>query len=172
MPQEEILDLVNDNDEVIGAMERNEVYAKDLHNFRVVNAFVINEEGKLWIPRRGMHKRIAPGALDMSMGGHVESGETYDQSAAREIQEELNINIAHVPFECVAKLTPHEHGVNAFQQIYLIHSNETPHYNPDDFTESFWLTPTELLAWIEKGEPCKSDLPMIVRHLLAQGILK
>ena len=167
MPQEEILDLVNENDEAIGTMERNEVYAKNLHNFRVVNAFIINDEGKLWIPRRGPHKRIAPNALDMSMGGHVESGETYDQSAARETEEELNIDVQKNPLEFVAKLTPHEHGVNAFQQVYLIHSNETPKYNPDDFTESFWLTPQELLTWTDKGEPCKSDLPMLARYLMA-----
>ncbi len=37
--QEEMLDLVNEQDEVIGSMERNEVYAKGLTNFRVITYF-------------------------------------------------------------------------------------------------------------------------------------
>ena len=47
---EEILDLVNENDEIIGNMPRSEVYAKNLNNFRVINCFIKNKEGKLWIP--------------------------------------------------------------------------------------------------------------------------
>ena len=66
---DEYLDLVNEKDEVIGKKLRSEVYAEGLSNFRVVNAFLVNSEGKLWLPRRGAHKRIFPLCLDMSMGG-------------------------------------------------------------------------------------------------------
>lgn len=55
---EEILDLVNENDEVIGSKSRSDIYAEGLKNFRVVNAFVINSKGKLWIPRRAANKRL------------------------------------------------------------------------------------------------------------------
>ena len=36
---EEILDLVNEHDEVIGQLSRAEVYRRRLANFRVVNTF-------------------------------------------------------------------------------------------------------------------------------------
>lgn len=65
--------------------------AKGLSNFRVVNAFLVNPEGKLWIPKRTSDKRIFPDCLDVSMGGHVESGESYEQALERELAEELNI---------------------------------------------------------------------------------
>lgn len=50
----------------------------NLSNYRVVNVFVINSSGKIWIPRRHSNKAHFPLAFDMSIGGHVESGETYE----------------------------------------------------------------------------------------------
>jgi isopentenyldiphosphate isomerase len=155
---DEYLDLVDENDVVIGRKLRSEVYAEGLSNFRVINAFVKNSEGKLWIPLRGPNKRIYPNALDMSVGGHVESGEDYDFSFARETSEELNIDTTKTPWRLLGKLTPHEHGVSAFMQVYEISADAVPHFNPNDFTEAFWLTPKELRARLNAGGSAKSDL--------------
>jgi isopentenyl-diphosphate delta-isomerase len=84
MQTDEILDLVDENDIVVASRPRSEIYAENLHNFRVINAFLVNGNGEIWTPRRTAHKRIFPLALDMSVGGHVESGETYDEAFARE----------------------------------------------------------------------------------------
>lgn len=162
--QDEILDLVNDNDEVIGQMPRSEVHAKKLHNFRVINAFVMNDEGKIFIPRRTAHKRLFPNALDMSVGGHVETGEDYLAAFRRETMEELAIDIDQVPWRDLGALNYREHGVNAFMHVYEIRINDTPHYNPDDFSEHFWLSPQELLARLAAGDQSKGDLPILVRY--------
>jgi isopentenyl-diphosphate delta-isomerase len=161
---DEYLDLVNEGDEVIGRMLRSEVYARGLSNFRVVNAFVLNDAGELWIPRRGPTKRIFPLALDMSMGGHVSSGETYDEAFARETAEELNIDTTVHPWSFLGKLTPHEHGVSAYMQVYAIKTADAPQYNPDDFVEAGWHVPAALLEKIAAGEKAKDDLSRLVRH--------
>ena len=160
---DEYLDLVNKQDEVIGKKLRSEVYAEGLSNFRVVNAFIVNSEGKLWLPRRGAHKRIFPLCLDMSMGGHVESGETYDRSFMRETSEELNIDTNTTPWKILGHLTPHNDNVAAFMNVYEIQSNKAPNYNPNDYIEFSWLTPQELFKKIEEGEKVKSDLPKLVK---------
>lgn len=67
-PIDEYLNLVDENDNVIGKKKRSEVYAEHLSNFRVVNVFVVNLKGEIWIPRRGPNKRIFPLCLDMNMG--------------------------------------------------------------------------------------------------------
>ncbi len=163
---DEYLDLVNSHDEVIGKKWRSLVYTEGLSNFRVVNAFLVNRQGQLWIPRRSLNKRLFPGGLDMSMGGHVESGETYEQAFQRELMEELNIKADESFWKLLGHLTPQD-GVSAFMKVYEIPANVTPQYNRNDFSESFWLSPAELIKRIEAGESSKSDLPILIRKFYA-----
>ena len=162
---EEILDLVNEKDEVIGQMKRSQVYDERLHNFRVVNAFIKNDRGQLWIPRRSKNKRSAPLCLDMSVGGHVTTGETYNTSFIREAQEEVRIDLTVIPFKFLGKFTPDKDGMYAFQQVYEISSNDEPDYNTDDFVEAFWMTPEEIMERLAQGDKAKSDLPKLVQKI-------
>lgn len=161
--QDEYLDLVDENDMVIGSKKRSEVYAENLSNFRVVNAFVVNSNGEIWIPRRTATKRIFPLCLDMSMGGHVDSGETYEQALKREIQEELSVEIDAVPHRLLGHLTPRKDGVSAFMNVYEVQLAHSPDFNKDDFSEYFWLTPNEILKRVASGEKAKSDLLKLVK---------
>lgn len=164
---DEILDIVDRSDSVIGQKRRSEVYAAGMANFRVVNAFLINSNGQLWLPRRSAQKRIFPLGLDMSMGGHVESGESYEAAFRRELNEELNLDLDRLCWRQLGKLTPHEDHVSAFMTVYEISSDSTPQFNRDDFIEAFWLMPEEALTRIEQGEFAKDDLPILIRQFYA-----
>jgi isopentenyldiphosphate isomerase len=159
---DEYLDLVDEDDRVIGKKLRSEVQAEGLSNFRVVNAFLINSKGELWIPRRTASKRIFPSCLDMSVGGHVSSGETYEQSFGREAAEELNIDTTKADVRFLGHVTPRD-GFSANENVYEIRQDETPAYNPEDFTEYFWLTPTALLQRLTDGDTAKGDLAKLVQ---------
>ena len=160
---DEYLDLVDENDKIIDKKKRSEVYAGNLSNFRVVNAFVINSKGEIWIPRRAANKRIFPLCLDMSMGGHVESGESYEDTLKRETEEELNIDTDKIPVRFLGQLTPQKDGVSAYMKVYEIKMDEPPDYNKNDFVEYFWLTPKALFERIIQGDKTKSDLPKLVK---------
>ncbi|HEY5220929.1 MAG TPA: NUDIX hydrolase [Candidatus Paceibacterota bacterium] len=160
---EEILDLVDENDQVVGSKPRSEVYAEGLSNFRVVNAFIVNSEGKIWIPRRAANKRLFPLGLDMSMGGHVSSGESYEEAFGRELEEELGLNAEATPHPLLGHLSPNKDGVSAFMNVYEIKSDSIPNFNKSDFIEYYWLTPEELLKKLATGDKSKSDLPKLVK---------
>ncbi|MDP3699055.1 MAG: NUDIX domain-containing protein [Nanoarchaeota archaeon] len=160
---DETLDLVDENDQVIGKEKRSVVYAQGSSNFRVINAFIKNSKGELWIPRRTAHKKIFPLCLDVSVGGHVESGETYEKSFKRETKEETNLDLGVIPYRKLGHLTPHKDKVSAFMEVYEIKSDAVPNYNKDDFVESFWIRPKTLLKRILQGEKAKSDLPKLVK---------
>lgn len=161
-PEEEWLDLVDENDQVVGKKRRSEIYAEGLRNYRVVNGFLRNSEWKLLVLRRSPNKKMFPSALDMSMGGHVESGESYEAAFARELREELGIDAAKSTVKQLGKVTPKD-NVSSFMQVYEIATDQMPDFNEQDFSEAFWLSPEELLARIEGGEKSKEDLPKLVR---------
>lgn len=170
MHEDELLDAVDENDVVIGTQWRNDVHANDRHNFRVINVFVINGEGKLWIPRRAPTKRLFPNGLDMSVGGHVEAGEGYEATFRRETMEEIGVDIDTVPWRDLGHLSPYKDNINAFMHVYEITLNTSPNYNPNDFSEYFWLTPAELIERIDAGEYAKSDLPKLVKRFYMSDV--
>lgn len=161
---DELLDIVDQQDRVIGQQWRSHVYATDAVNFRVVNAFVVNSHGQIWLPRRSAHKRTFPLCLDMSMGGHVESGESYDQALRRELGEELGIHLEDVVWRLLGYLTPYIDHVSAFMNVYEIHTDTAPIYNQDDFIEGYWFTAREALERIQQGDRSKRDLPILLRR--------
>ncbi|MDA2921870.1 NUDIX hydrolase [Patescibacteria group bacterium AH-259-L07] len=160
---DEYIDIVDEHDNVIGKKKRSEIYAKNLSNFRVVDAFIINSKKEIWIPRRTINKRIFPLCLDTSMGGHVETGETYESAFKREMNEELNIDIEKTPYRFLGYLTPHKHGVSAFTKVYEIKMGSAPNYNKNDYVEYFWLTPKKLFQRIKNGDKARGDLPKLVK---------
>jgi isopentenyl-diphosphate delta-isomerase len=159
---EEILDLVDENDVVIGSLSRKEVYTQGLKNFRVVNIFVRNNNGELWIPRRTATKKLFPLYLDMSAAGHVESGESYEEAFAKEVREEIGIDVTAVSCKELGHLSPYSDKVSAFSKIYEITYDDVPTYNPDDFVEYYWLTPARIIELWREGEKMKSDIPILI----------
>ncbi len=161
---DEYLDLVDANDNIIGKMMRSDIYARGWKNYRVVNAFIINSQGQIWIPRRTSTKEIFPNALDVSAGGHVGSGETYDDALRRECLEEVRIDVDKVGFTLLGHMNPFVDGVSCFQNAYEIRSDAVPDFNKNDFSEYFWLTPKEIIGRLEKDDIGKSDLPKLVKR--------
>lgn len=162
--QDELLDVVDAQDRVIGVEKRSIVYQQNL-SFRVVNGFVINSQGKFWIPRRTAHKKLFPLALDASVGGHVASGESYDAAFVRETQEELGIDLKPGSYTSVVRLTPHEHGTSAFMWVYVIFQDAVPCYNKNDFVEFYWLTPDEFFERLSASDHGKNDLLIMLKYL-------
>ncbi len=87
----EILDLINEQDQVIGSIDKEQSH-KDGTLHRLVVGFVFSADGKLLV-----QKRTDDGLLDHSIGGHVDQGETYSAAITREAQEELNLSISSQP---------------------------------------------------------------------------
>src|SRR6476661_7514198 len=93
---EEIFDVVNEHDEVIGQERRSEVHRLGLQH-RAVHVLVFNARGDVFLQKRSMKKDTFPGAWDSSASGHLDTGETYDACALRELREEIGLKVEQVP---------------------------------------------------------------------------
>lgn len=167
MHNDELLDLVNENDEIIGTIWRSEysrLASKDLGYIRAVDMFIQNNKGELWIPKRTLHKKIAPGGLDYSAGGHVSSGETYEEAAIKEISEELNLTVTEADLELLGTMGPEAGGLRYFRRVYRLLSDDTPSYNPEDFQTAEWMSVTGLIKLIQSGVPAKESILPTLEH--------
>ncbi|MFJ4877680.1 NUDIX hydrolase [Streptomyces sp. NPDC088745] len=90
-PSEEILDVVDERDEVVGQAPRGEVYARGLRH-RCTFVRVRDADGRIFVHRRTATKLVYPSLYDMFVGGVVGAGESYDAAALREAQEELGVS--------------------------------------------------------------------------------
>ena len=88
--QQELFDVVNASDEVIGQATRGEVHRRGLMH-RAVHIFVFNSAGGLYLQKRSQTKDRHPGCYDSSASGHQDAGEDADTCARRELREELGL---------------------------------------------------------------------------------
>lgn len=167
---DEILDLVDATDTVIGTVTRGEFnHSLPPYGFvRAAEGFIKNDNGELWIPRRTAQKTHAPNGLDFSVSEHVQSGETYLEAVVRGFSEELQLTVEATDLTHVGKI-PASDDMPWFADIYLYRSNTTPNFNPDDFTGGVWITPIALLELLSAGEAAKTGLAPAVRFMLAQS---
>jgi len=87
---EEIFDVVDEQDVVIGQAPRAHVHAQRLLH-RAVHIFLFNSRGEFLLQMRSEHKDEHPLTYTSSCSGHVDAGEAYDAAATRELREELGL---------------------------------------------------------------------------------
>jgi len=88
--KEEIIQVVDENNREIAAVSRRLMRQQNLIH-RACYILVFNKAGELFIQRRTGAKDIYPGYWDVAAGGVVQAGEGYEDSAKRELREELGI---------------------------------------------------------------------------------
>ncbi|MEU0854689.1 NUDIX domain-containing protein [Streptomyces griseofuscus] len=90
-PADEILDVVDEHDRVVGQLPRGEVYRRGLRH-RCVFIQARDAAGRLFVHRRTATKLVFPALYDPFVGGVVGAGESYDEAALREAEEELGVS--------------------------------------------------------------------------------
>lgn len=164
---DELQDLMDANDAVIGTINRSDydrMVAENLGYIRVASLFIVNSQGQIYTPIRTAHKTIAPNGFDFSAAGHVESGSDYLTTIVRETKEELNIDVQPGELEFIAKTLSEEKRF--FESLFMMRSNETPSFNPNDFVSASWLYPEEILTKIKAGHPTKDTLASAITLLI------
>jgi len=86
---DEIVDLIDKDDNIIGEKLKSECHKKGLWH-RAVSIFVFNKEGKLLVQKRAPNMSC-PNLLCSSASGHLQKGDSYKEGAKRELKEELGI---------------------------------------------------------------------------------
>lgn len=164
---EEIFDVVNDRDEVIGKAPRAEVHRRKLKH-RAVHVLVFNSRGELFLQKRSMLKDCFPGAWDSSASGHLDQGEHYDACAVREVHEELGVRLPAAP-DRLFRIEACEETGQEFVWVYQCRHDGPFNLHPEEIERGGWFVPTEITRWMNsKPEEFASGLVLIWRRWLRE----
>ena len=138
--------VVDEMDRVIGAASRREVHGNNLRH-RAVHILIFNPAGELLLQKRSRWKDRHPELWDSSAAGHVGAGEEYDETAQRELREELGVTasltrLAHLP---ASQKTDEE-----FIQLYR--GEHAGPFSParDEIDAVQFFTREEVTRWIDR----------------------
>jgi len=157
----EWLDIVDENDIVIGCAPRDQIHAEK-HFHRSSHIIVFNSRGDVFVQLRSMLKDNSPGLWDISAAGHVDSGEDYRACAVRELAEELGIQTSPESLSYISSLSPEARNGFEFTRIYSVVSDQSLVLQSDEIDDGRWLSPSDLDTWLEKeGTAFTSTFPII-----------
>lgn len=138
---DELFDVVDEQDRVVGQERRADVHARKLRH-RAIHVLVFDRAGRVFLQRRSLLKDSAPGRWDSSCSGHLDAGEDYDAAAVRELEEEIGVKLAATPARWLRLEACAQTGWE-FVWVYRLE-----HEGP------FRLHPAEIMdgAWYERAD--------------------
>ena len=164
---EEIFDVVNDRDEVLGQRTRSEVHRLGLFH-RAVHVLVFNSRGQVFLQQRSLKKEGEPGLWDSSASGHVNAGEDYDLCAVREAGEEIGLQLTNCPeklFKIAACPQTHQEHV----WVYRCQAEGPFTLQRDEIDQGAWFTPEQVSRWMaDRPQDFASSLRFIWSKLQAR----
>ena len=146
---EEIFDVVDEQDRVVQQEKRSVVHAQGLLH-RAVHVLVFNQRNELFLQKRSMTKDVAPGCWDSSCCGHVHAGETYDEAAIRELQEELGLRLNKNIITFLFKIAACEETGYEFAQVYRLEHEGPFELHPEEIETGEWFTIDQVDRLVDK----------------------
>lgn len=153
----ELFDVVDADDRVIGRAPRGEVHARGLRH-RAVHMFVVNRAGRVFLHQRSLTKDTFPGLWNSSCAGHVGAGDDYDETARRELEEELGLHVPEAGFgdpalqpQRLLKIEARPETGEEFVWVYRVAAEGPFALNPDEIQHGDWFTPAEIEAWLARA---------------------
>ena len=152
---DEMLDIVNDEDVVIGQEMRSTVHQKGLQH-RGAHVFLFSEDGKMLIQKRNADRASSPSLLDCSVSEHVKAGEGYLDAAMRGMKEEMGVEGIELKPLGTIKME-YGHNDNEISRIYEGRVKpELVRFDPVEISEIRYMSLVEIKdgILIEKGLFC------------------
>ena len=165
---EEIFDIVNERDEVIGQAPRREAHARGLWH-RAVHVLVFNARGEIFLQKRSLKKDVAAGKWDSSSSGHVDTGEDCDACAVREVREEIGLRLAQTPARLFKIDSCPETGWE-FCWIYRCRSEGPFVLHPEEIETGGWFAPDAVTKWVnEKPDEFASCFVLLWKKFISSS---
>lgn len=103
---EEIIQLVDKNDKVIGTIPISQANSDPTKFHREVGIIIVDSQRRMLLQQRAFTKKHDPGKWTVAAAGHIPVGMTPEEAAHMELQEELGFDTELTFFEKVFHQIP------------------------------------------------------------------
>ena len=147
---DEVLDLVDMTDTVVGTTPRPEANNDPALTHREISVLLFDSQKRVVIQKRSRYKEVHPNMWSL-LAGHVPAGEDPEKVAYQELQEEYgidNISLQYVTKQYIEY--PHEsHFMYYFVGAY---SGEVIHFEASEISEVRVVSEDQLQKMIQNKE--------------------
>jgi|SRR3989344_3540527 len=163
---EEQIDILDEKGNKTGKVKAKSEVHKDGDWHRTVHIWFINSKNQLLLQRRSKQKINHPDMWDVSVAGHISAGQTSEEAAMREIQEEVGVEINASELQYLFTVTSDSILNNGtyldreFQDVYLIKKDldlSKLTFSDREVDEVRFIDVAEFKKWVEEK---RSDLVM------------
>jgi 16S rRNA (adenine1518-N6/adenine1519-N6)-dimethyltransferase len=144
LANDERFPVVDKNDRILRYASRSEVHGDNLRH-RAVHILIFNPADEVYLQQRSRWKDRHPLKWDSSAAGHVADAESYDETARRELDEELGIA---VPLKKIAKLPASARTDQEFVSLYRGEAGGAFSPNPAEIETGAFFPQTVVDGWI------------------------
>lgn len=89
MSSEEIVAVVDENGKELDRVARSSL--QDTHAWQIISVWIENSDGQVLLQQRSFSKPLGPGLWTCAVEGTVTGSDTFDETAAREVEEEIGL---------------------------------------------------------------------------------
>ena len=165
---DEIFDIVDEDDKVVGTATRKNVHAKG-HIHRSVLFFLTDGKGRIFVSQRTATKEFFPEYWSIVFGGHLHAGETYEQAIARESEEELGLRLKPVFVADYKLLWSEERRTDReISKVYALVTDREPKLDKSELKHGSFMTLQEARKRMKKEKflPDAKDVLTIIERFL------
>lgn len=139
MIEEQVI-LVNENDEQIGLMPKQEAHEKAVLH-RAFSVFVFNDSNELMLQQRAFKKYHSPGLWTNTCCSHQRNGETSLEAGKRRLQEEMGFVTELSETTSFIYKAPFDNGLteHEFDHILIGKYNDEPILNTEEVASWKWM---------------------------------
>ena len=169
MIADELVEEVDEQGNVLRVVTRAQMRAELLRH-RCTYIGVVDSIGRLLIHQRSPDKEVYPSHWDVCAGGVCTAGESWDDSARRELAEELGID---VPLEHLGSGTWEGGGASLVGHVYLARSDGPFSFDDGEVVQARFVDDGELEHLLRTESFCTDSVELALPLLRdAQSTLK
>lgn len=139
MKEEQVI-LVNENDEKIGLMPKQEAHEKGVLH-RAFSIFIFNDNNELMLQQRALHKYHSPGLWTNTCCSHQRDGETSLEAGKRRLFEEMGFSTDLKETTSFIYKAPFDNGLTEHELDHILVGNfeKTPEINTEEVASWKWM---------------------------------